>query len=55
MAKQRLFPEPITVDKREPEERFEALATQVFTVPKAEIDKRERRWKRQRRKPKPQA
>jgi hypothetical protein len=51
MAKQRLFPEP----EKEPDtnagtrQNFETLATKIFTVPKSEIDKREKEWKRDKR------
>jgi hypothetical protein len=51
MAKQKLFPErpePPPDDTREPRERFADLATAVFTVPKSEIDKREKRWRSER-------
>jgi hypothetical protein len=43
MAKQRLFPE--SNDKRAPQKRFEDTASKVFSVPKSEIDERERRWR----------
>jgi hypothetical protein len=51
MAKERLFPEFTPDDKREPHERFEALAAQVVTVPKSEIDKREKQWRKRKAKP----
>jgi hypothetical protein len=47
MAKQRLFPKAAS-DKREPHERFNALAAKVITVPKTEIDQREKEWQRKR-------
>lgn len=48
MAKQRLFPEPekesdTNVGTRQ---NFKNLATKIFTVPKAEIDKREQQWRK---------
>jgi hypothetical protein len=53
MAKQRLFPEPQkeTDDaKTGTRHNFEHLATRIFTVPKSEIDKREKQWLRDRAK-----
>ena len=51
MAKQRLFPEPPKSpnDNRDPRERFSDLATTIFTVPKSEIDEREKEWRARRR------
>jgi hypothetical protein len=46
MAKQRLFPKAPEDDKREPHDKFTALASKVVTVPKTEIDKREKQWRR---------
>jgi hypothetical protein len=42
--------EPAPTDKPEPTpyERMQALATRVLSVPKADVDKREREWKRER-------
>lgn len=52
MAKQRLFPEsPKSDDEANPRKAFDALALKVFTVPKSEIEKREKAWKRKRRSP----
>jgi hypothetical protein len=48
MAKQRLFPKALEDDKREPHDKFTALASKVVTVPKSEIDKREKQWQRDR-------
>jgi len=46
MAKQRLFPEPPNQDDdKKPRERFDELATKVFTVSKSEIDEREKKWR----------
>jgi len=51
MAKQRLFPEPPNQDDdKKPRERFDELATKVFTVPKSEIDKREKQWRQKKAK-----
>jgi hypothetical protein len=53
MAKQRLFPEPISVSTNDdPNQRLDALARKVFSVSKDEIDKRENQWKRARKRPK---
>jgi len=52
MAKERLFSEPTTTtesESDEPESRFDALASQVFSVTKEEIDKRESEWKHARK------
>lgn len=51
MAKQRLFPEPPKPpddDTRTAKARFSNLAGKVFSVPKAEIDEREKEWQRKR-------
>lgn len=55
MAKAKLFPAttPDKDDKREPHQRFSALAAHVVTTPKSVIDAREKRWQsRKRTKPK---
>jgi len=44
MAKQRLFPEP-KPGKRDPQKRFDDTASAVFSVTKAELDRREQRWR----------
>lgn len=48
MAKQRLFPETSKApsDDREPHEKFSDFASKIVTVPKSEIDKRERKWQK---------
>jgi hypothetical protein len=49
MTKRRLFPEPPKEsedDTRPSRERFSDLSTKVFSVPKSEIDKREKEWQR---------
>ena len=55
MAKQRLFPEPQRSDRDQlgTRKNFERISTNVFSVPKDEIDKREREWEQSRTKPKP--
>jgi hypothetical protein len=50
MAKQRLFPKTPDDDKREPHEKFTALASKIVAVPKAEIDQRAQRWQSTKRK-----
>ena len=51
MAKQKLFPKPPKDkdDTRKPHERFAALAAKVVSVPKSEIDAREKEWERKRK------
>ena len=52
MAKQRLFPEPpkpSDEDAHTNQQRFSDLAGKVFSVPKSEIDKREKQWRRHRK------
>ena len=47
MAKERLFPAPEKQpDKREPHERFAEFASRIVNVPKGEIDKREKKWRK---------
>lgn len=49
MAKQRLFTEPPKIDDtRTPKQRFDALAAKVLSVPKTEIDNREKQWQKDR-------
>ena len=51
MAKQRLFSKQSPDnDKREPRQRFNDLASKVFSVPKSEIDEREKQWRKSRHK-----
>jgi len=52
MANQRLFPEG-EKDKREPKQRFDDTASKVFSVPKSEIDEREKQWQQTKRQKKP--
>jgi len=53
MAKERLFPSKAPDDdKREPQTKFDDLATAVLAVPKSEIDQREKRWQKSRHKTK---
>jgi hypothetical protein len=48
MAKSKLFPAatPDKNDKRDPHERFAALAAHVVTTPKAVVDAREKHWRK---------
>lgn len=49
MAKEKLIPEPPHKDDGgTPREKFDGLALKVFSVPKSEIDKREKQWKKDR-------
>ena len=49
MAKQRLFPERKT-ELGTPHDRFSALAAKVVTASKADVEKREQKWKANRAK-----
>jgi hypothetical protein len=49
MSKQRLFPKALADNKREPQEQFNDIARRIFSVPKSEIDEREKQWQEQRR------
>jgi hypothetical protein len=48
MAKEKLFPTAQADDRREPHEKFSDFAAKIVTVPKSEIDKREKQWQRKR-------
>lgn len=51
VAKEKLFPPKVPDDdSRKPHAKFSDLASRVVTVPKSEIDKREKEWQRKRRK-----
>jgi hypothetical protein len=50
MAKEKLFPKAPADDEREPHQKFSDFAIRIVTVPKSEIDKREKEWQRTRRK-----
>jgi hypothetical protein len=41
-------PAPSTMPEPTPFERMRALAMRVLSVPKSEVDKRERQWKKDR-------
>ena len=47
MAKQRLFPEPekSSNSKTGTRQDFEHVATKIFSVPKSDIDERDKQWK----------
>ena len=49
MAKERLFPKAPADDQREPHDKFLDFASKIVTVPKSEIDKREKQWQRKRK------
>lgn len=53
MAKEKLIPEPPDADKTGPKGRFVEIATKVFSTSKAEIDKREDRWRHEKESNKP--
>jgi hypothetical protein len=48
VAREKLFPKPAddADDKRKPYERFSELAVKILRVPKAEIDDREKEWRK---------
>ena len=45
VAKEKLIPERPESDRRDPHKRFSDFAQKIVTVPKSEIDKREKDWK----------
>jgi hypothetical protein len=49
MSGDKVIPERPESDRRDPNKRFEDFATKVLTVPKSEIDKREKKWQREKR------
>lgn len=47
MTRKLLFPKrPASDDTREPHDKFRNLTTKVMAVPKSEIDKREKAWRK---------
>jgi hypothetical protein len=47
MAKEKLFPTKAPDDdQRDPHDKFSDLASKVVTVPKSEIDERDKQWQR---------
>ena len=50
VAKEKLIPKPPESDSDNGRERFEQLGAKVFSVPKSEIDQREKEWQRARKK-----
>jgi hypothetical protein len=48
VAKEKLIPKQARPphDERQPHERFEDLAKKIVSVPKSEIDKREKKWRK---------
>lgn len=52
MAKERLFPTAPADDKREPHDKFTEFASKIVTVPKSDVDEREKEWQRTRKSPK---
>ena len=48
MAKEKLIPKPPDTDSTGPRAKFREMAAKVFTVPKSEIDKREKEWQKDR-------
>jgi len=51
VAKEKLFPPKAPdEDERKPHDKFSDFASKIVTVPKSEIDERERQWQRARKK-----
>jgi len=50
VAKEKLIPKPPESDSGNGRERFEQLGAKIFSVPKSEIDRREKEWQRERKK-----
>lgn len=46
VAKERLFPRAPANDRRAPHDKFSDFAQKVVSVPKSEIDKREKQWRK---------
>ena len=44
VAKEKLIPDRPESDRRDPHKRFSDFAAKIVTVPKSEIDKREKEW-----------
>lgn len=44
MAKDKLFPKAPADDERAPHDKFSDFAAKIVTVPKSELDKREKQW-----------
>jgi hypothetical protein len=55
MARKKLIHEPPDTDKAGPKARFNDIAAKVFSVPKSEVDEREKRWQQSRPKPRKRA
>ncbi len=51
MANKRLIPKRQDDEQREPHDKFNDLASKIFTVPKSELDKREQQWRSAKTKP----
>jgi hypothetical protein len=49
MAKEKLIPKPPETDRTGPRQRFSELGMKIFSVPKSEIDKREKEWRKKHR------
>lgn len=51
MAKEKLIPQSPDSDRRDPHKRFSDFAAKIVTVPKSEIDAREKKWQSIKRRP----
>lgn len=52
MAREKLIPEPPDSGSTGPRAKFRELGAKVFSVPKSEIDKREKQWDHNRKRAK---
>lgn len=50
VAKEKLIPKPPDTNKTGLRARFDDLGIKIFSVPKTEIDKREKQWQSERKK-----
>jgi len=53
VANKKLIPKPPDTDRRDPHKHFSDVASKVFSIPKSEIDEREKQWRKSKSKPEP--
>jgi hypothetical protein len=46
VAKEKLIPKPPDTDSSGPRAKFREMAAKVFSVPKREVDEREKEWRK---------
>jgi len=49
VAREKLIQKQPQDDKRDPRQRFSDFASKVFSTPKSDIDQREKRWRKERK------